>query len=281
MSYINDALKKAQQERDGRYGHFGGIIAPNPDKSGRPRRRRIATGLTVALVLLVSTILLVVFFTVRQPLSGEKGDPAPVVAGPPAAFESALRKAAEAAPGAETAPETPPAGGTPAGAKAERAAAAAEAGQEAVRKGERTPAAAPGGTQALREAEIRYKEALLAQRKGDLTGAEDLYLKVLALDPGHVRALNNLGVLSLAQKRREKAIEHLSKAIALKKDYVDPYYNLACLYARDNEIAESVRYLKLAAAINGNVKKWAENDDDLKNVVASPAYKKIMEGQKN
>ena len=170
MSYINDALKKAQKERDSRYGHFGGIIAPCADRSGRPRGKRIVPGLAVALVLVVSTALLAVFFTERQPLSGEKETPAPVVAGPPAA---------------------------------------------------------PGGPQALQETEIRYKEALLAQRKGDPRAAEDLYLKVLALDPGHVRALNNLGVLCLAQKRREKAIALFSKAIVLKSDYVDPYYNLA------------------------------------------------------
>ena len=72
-----------------------------------------------------------------------------------------------------------------------------------------------------------------------------------------------------------------SKAIALKKDYVDPYYNLACLYAQTNEIDESIWYLKVAMTINGEVKNWAEKDADMKNVVASPAFKKIREGQKN
>ena len=33
--------------------------------------------------------------------------------------------------------------------------------------------------------------------------------------------------------------------------------------------------------INGDVKNWVEKDADLKNVVASPEFKKIMEGQKN
>ena len=31
MSYINDALRKAQRERDGRYERFGGIIAAGPE----------------------------------------------------------------------------------------------------------------------------------------------------------------------------------------------------------------------------------------------------------
>jgi len=33
--------------------------------------------------------------------------------------------------------------------------------------------------------------------------------------------------------------------------------------------------------INGDMKNWAGKDADLKNIVASPAFKKIMEGQKN
>ncbi len=77
-------------------------------------------------------------------------------------------------------------------------------------------------------------------------GAEALYQRVLALDPGHVRALNNLGVIWMEQRKREAAIALFSRAIILKKDYVDPYYNLACLYARANEIDESLWYLKVA-----------------------------------
>jgi tetratricopeptide (TPR) repeat protein len=139
----------------------------------------------------------------------------------------------------------------------------------------------PGGTQTVHEADARYGEALLAQRKGDLKRAEALYQKVLTLDSGHVRALNNLGVVYMAQKKREKAIAVLGRAVVLKKDYVDPYYNLACLYAQTNEIHESLWYLKIAATIDGNVINWVKKDADMKNVVSSPEFKKLMEGQKN
>ena len=132
-----------------------------------------------------------------------------------------------------------------------------------------------------READVRYQEALIAQRKGDLRRAEALYQKVLALDPGHVRTLNNLGVIYMGQKKRGKAIALFGRAVVLKKDYVDPYYNLACLYAQTNEIDESLWYLKVAAAIDGGVLNWVKKDADMKNVAASPEFKKIMEGQKN
>ena len=39
MSYINDALKKAQQEKDGHYGPYGGIISHPPGRPPRPSRR--------------------------------------------------------------------------------------------------------------------------------------------------------------------------------------------------------------------------------------------------
>jgi tetratricopeptide (TPR) repeat protein len=139
----------------------------------------------------------------------------------------------------------------------------------------------PGGTQTVREADARYREALLAQRKGDLKRAEALYQKVLTLDSGHVRALNNLGVVYLARGKRGKAVAVLGRAIVLKRDYADPYYNLACLYARTNEIDESLWYLKVAATLDGNVINWVKKDADMQNVVASPEFKKLMEGQKN
>jgi tetratricopeptide (TPR) repeat protein len=129
--------------------------------------------------------------------------------------------------------------------------------------------------------DVRYGEALLAQRKGDLKEAEALYQKVLTFDPDHVRALNNLGVIYMAQKKRGKAIEVLGRALVLKKDYVDPYYNLACLYAQGNEINESLWYLKVAATIDGDVLNWAKKDADMKTVAATPEFKKLMEGQKN
>jgi len=152
-----------------------------------------------------------------------------------------------------------------------------------IRPGEKPVPSTPpaSGRSALREAEVRYREALTAQRSGDAPGADALYRRVLALDPDHVRALNNLGIIRMEQKKREEAIALFSKAIIVKKEYVDPYYNLACLYARANEIDESLWYLKVAMAINGDVKNWAEKDADMRNVVGSPAFKKIREGQKN
>ena len=231
MSYINDALRKAQKDKDNRYGGFGGVIAPSSEGPNRARKRRVLVGTLAALVILVSAALLFAVYGLRQPSARPKGAPPP----PAIAAEEPAPKAAERA-------VQPP---------------------------------------AASEADLRYQEALIAQRAGDLPRAEALYEKVLALDSGHVRTLNNLGVIYMGQKKRGKAIAVFGRAVVLKKDYVDPYYNLACLYAQTNEIDESLWYLKVAAAIDGGVINWVKRDADMKNVAASPEFKKIMEGQKN
>jgi tetratricopeptide (TPR) repeat protein len=252
MSYINEALRKAQRERDNRYGQFGGMIAAASGGVDRIRKPR-GLLLAAAAIALVSTALL---------FSLQAWHPSPVE-------QKAPRSSVAETP-------APPAAATSSAPKA------AEPARAAVPDGDSGAAVQPaGGTQAAREADARYGEALLAQRKGDLKRAEALYQEVLTLDAGHVRALNNLGVVYMAQKKRGKAIAVFGRAVVLKRDYVDPYYNLACLYAQANELKESLWYLKAAAAIDGNVINWVKKDADMKNVIASPEFKKIMEGQKN
>ncbi|MHB9096521.1 MAG: TPR end-of-group domain-containing protein [Syntrophales bacterium] len=253
MSYINDALRKAQRERDGRYERFGGIITSGPKRPGQPRKRRVAVGVAVLLVLIPAVLLLAVY-VLQQPSPVKKGTAPRLAAVNSAASQSATLPAAREAVPAGTLPKGPPA---------------------------ETAVVRVDGNPLRGEAELRYQEAFSAQRKGDVSKAEALYQRVLTLDPGDVRALNNLGVILMGQRKRERAIALFSKAIVLKKDYVDPYYNLACLYAQTNEIDESIWYLKVAMTINGEAKNWAEKDADMKNVVASAAFKKIREGQKN
>lgn len=238
MSYINDALRKAQKERDGRYERFSGFITPGLNEPGRSRKRRLAVAAAIVLFFMIPAGLLLTLYVRYQPSSMNKGTQPSAVSENPAALPSATRQ--EAGPTVQ---------------------------EETIRR------EAP--------AEARYKEALSAQRKGDRRRAEVLYRQALALDPGHVRALNNLGVLCMEEQKEEQAIALFGKAIVLKRDYVDPYYNLACLYARKNEIDESLWYLKLAMTISDEVKNWVMKDADMENVVASPAFKKIMEGQKN
>jgi tetratricopeptide (TPR) repeat protein len=231
MSYINDALRKAQKERDRCYDQFGVVIVPETDGSRQPRKRKVTVRMAAVLLVLVSAGLLIIVYALYQPSPMKKGAP--------------MMKISES----RAAPKTL----LPA-----------------------SPAALSEGTPIRKEVDAPYNEALAAQRDGDSKQAEIRYRQLLLLDPGHIRALNNLGVLCMEQKRWAEAIGFFSKAIILKKEYVDPYYNLACLYAQKNEIVESLWYLEVAMTINSDVKNWVVNDADMKSVVASPAFKKIM-----
>ena len=244
MSYINEALKKAQRDRESRYERFGGMIAAGPVGREKSSRRKHVIGAAIALLVLIPTGLFTAVYFLQQP--------APVIKGSTPSVVSERTKSAMV--------------------PADTAGGAAQTGDAAV---------SPGGMPNRGQADVLYREALSAQRRGDHKRAEDLYQQALMLDPGHVRAMNNLGVLFMDQKKKREAVALFDKAVALKKDYVDPYYNLACIYARVDEIEESMRYLKMAMAIDRDVKNWAVKDADLKSVVTTDEFKRIMEGQKN
>ncbi|GAI35587.1 unnamed protein product, partial [marine sediment metagenome] len=46
----------------------------------------------------------------------------------------------------------------------------------------------------------------------------------------------NLGVIYIQEGSYSEARKSLENAIQLKPEYVDPYYNLACLYAIKGEV---------------------------------------------
>jgi len=127
------------------------------------------------------------------------------------------------------------------------------------------------------KADRLYQEALVAQRGKRWEEAESFYRQVLARDARHLQALNNLGVLYMRKNRSDEAIELFVKAVAAKGDYVDPYYNLACLYSQLGNMEASLHYLQKAVKIDSNVREWAKKDMDFKKMHSLPAFKKITE----
>lgn len=139
-------------------------------------------------------------------------------------------------------------------------------------------AEAPGrGQTPLDKSDRLYQEALAAQRGKRWEEAESFYRQALALDARHLQALNNLGVLYMRKNRSDEAIELFVKAVAAKDDYVDPYYNLACLYSQLGNVDAGLHYLQRAIKIDSNVREWARKDTDFKKMHSLPAFKKITE----
>jgi Flp pilus assembly protein TadD len=272
MSYINDALKKAQQEKDGRYRRYDGIISGLPGPRSRRRRTWLVAAVSMMLVLAALSAWLTVTGRPERPVVATQirhdkiitaGHPQVQTAGRESEVVPAVRTAAvdaltPAKEAAQTGPKKP---------------AARFAGKEAaasVRPSVPKPFPDPG---------MLYGEALAAQQNKKTEVAERLYRRILTLDTQHIKAMNNLGVLLMGQGRQEQAVTLFHKAIAMKKDYVDPHYNLACLYAQRNDAAKSMAYLKSAIAIDRSAIDWAKTDADLSNINNLDDYKKLMETQ--
>jgi tetratricopeptide (TPR) repeat protein len=246
MSYINDALKKAQREKDSLYSHYGGIISRLP--GSQPHARTKWVTLSIVVLLIPAFFFVWVTFSAlpdrRMALKTER--PVKSKAIPAQTVQPALQQILS---------------------------------PEKARTGAPVPPTAPVIKAPVISAPALYREAQAAQRHRKTEEAQRLYQRVLTIDAGHVQAMNNLGVIYMSQNKQHQAMDLFNKAIFLKKDYVDPYYNLACLYARQNNRVGSIQHLRAAMAVNREVIDWAKNDMDLKNVSASEEFRKLMENK--
>ncbi|NLA75925.1 MAG: tetratricopeptide repeat protein, partial [Deltaproteobacteria bacterium] len=107
--------------------------------------------------------------------------------------------------------------------------------------------------------------------------AEAAFKQILDHDPGHISSLNDIGALYLHEGRYADAVNHLEKAVMLKPRFATSFYNLACAYAMSNQPEKGMAYLKKAISINKEVKTWAKNDPDLKNLRGQEGFNTLIE----
>jgi len=215
LSYIHQALKKAQIERDDRYGKYGGIISSRSRQSGRAKKS--------ILLIVVSFLILFLAFVAYSWLD----------------FNG---------PQVET---------------------------NVIPK-QREPVQLPVYEKTADAMEL-YQLGKDHHKNGRLNKARMWYQKALMADPGCVVALNNLGVLLIKDRNYPAARSRFDKAIRLKPGYVDPYYNLACLFALTDQPEQALRYLKRAVSIDPQVKKWAKKDTDLGNLHNLAGFENIVD----
>jgi len=108
------------------------------------------------------------------------------------------------------------------------------------------------------------QQALAAYQKNDLAAVEKIYLEALEIRPNDIQSLNNLGIINIDNKRPKKAEEFLLKAKNINPYDPSPYYNLACLYAAQNDREKALLYFKAGANyMQPKMKSQALRDDDL------------------
>ena len=298
MSYINNALRKVQKDKDSRYTGYEHMVCA-PGKEPQWQRRRLVLAGTILFLLFTAGLVTFLYSSADKKSSGPAIPQAPLAA---QAVVTRTEPAQSVSPAIHPPVSVPPVEtGQPVEkspameksmAKTETA-SAAQAGNHNIQKEtvKETGPAAPGtGTQTVaqekvpkqdKNADVRalYAQALKKHQAGDLREAKELYKKVIKMDPQNVQALNNLGVVYMKQKVYKWATIRLNDALKIKPDYADAHYNLACVYAKTNDTQNSIHRLKDAVKLNPDVKNWVKTDRDLDNVSALPEYQKLMEKQ--
>jgi tetratricopeptide (TPR) repeat protein len=92
-------------------------------------------------------------------------------------------------------------------------------------------------------------EAIAAFQAGKEKEAEELYQKMITLEPTAKEAYGNLGVIYLKQGRDEEAEAFFQKAIEIDSHYVHPRCNLASTRIRQGRLEEAEELLKPIAEL--------------------------------
>jgi predicted TPR repeat methyltransferase len=92
--------------------------------------------------------------------------------------------------------------------------------------------------------------AILLQKNGQLTEAQEVYRRVLKIDPDHADALHYAGVLAHQQGRSEEALALIQRSLALVPDRADCYSNLGIIFQSTGKLDEAIEAYRRAIAID-------------------------------
>ena len=248
MSYINEALKKAQKEKDA--NHNGYMKSIGKSEKGKQRFNK---GLLYSALTVILFIVLIIFLKSGGFFEQEKDKP--------------LENDRDIS--VQTEPD-----------KKENAAVVAEKIVEQikpvnqVKRQEVEPQKKKAVPMTDKKNEL-YEQAVSFFKERKVEEARDNYLKILRMDPGHIRSLNDIGVLYIHDRKFDKAVIYLEKAVKLKPDNANSYYNLACAYALQNMKEKGMAYLIKAVETDEKVKDWIKEDRDLANLRGLPKFNAI------
>ncbi|MFO7568443.1 MAG: tetratricopeptide repeat protein [Smithellaceae bacterium] len=276
MSYINDALRKAQKENKTDSGRLGKFFSASPKQTRTHSGWYSAAG--ILSVFLFAVAMIALMYWPRETQSRPASLPE---VGATVAAQETTTDAPSDAPLPETVDVEPVTQAIPPAVEtAVSPPVAAQSGgkKPPVRPDSKAPKRqpAPAKTPAA-----LYAQALQHQNEGRLDRAEALYQQVLKADPRHLAAINNLGVVYMRQKKFKQAIARFDEALHLRQNYVKAHYNLACVYAQKNDLDRSLFYLQSALDIHPDVRQWLKGDPDLKNLTDSPEFTKMIQERYN
>jgi tetratricopeptide (TPR) repeat protein len=90
-----------------------------------------------------------------------------------------------------------------------------------------------------------------SESEAGLQGAAEAYERALDMDPGHVDALNNLGMLSYEQGMLEDATQLFRRAVELHPEHVISHFNLGSVLEETGKLDQARHHLRLAVRLDG------------------------------
>ena len=86
-------------------------------------------------------------------------------------------------------------------------------------------------------------------QKNNFKVAENIYKKILKLNPNHFESIFLLGSLLLQTRNFNEAIQLLNKAIQIRPDHANSYHNLGLAFVELGEYKKAMNYSKKAIQI--------------------------------
>ena len=96
------------------------------------------------------------------------------------------------------------------------------------------------------ELDSLFQEGSDLLRQGRLEESEKLFVKILALNPEHLEALNKMGVVCATRKNFPKAEEYFQKVLAVEPSHVPALTNLGSVFLEYGNIKEAEEYYRKA-----------------------------------
>lgn len=97
-----------------------------------------------------------------------------------------------------------------------------------------------------------YNEALKETEKGNMKSAKRLYQAILAEQPNHIEALNNLGVIAMREGNSDEALFYFNKVLQYKKDYGKAYNNIGLLMMKEGTKGLAEEYFRKSIELGKN-----------------------------
>jgi tetratricopeptide (TPR) repeat protein len=126
------------------------------------------------------------------------------------------------------------------------------------------------------DADLYLKLGDLYKEQSELNDALQHYQKALLLRPDSLPTIKKIAITHAMKGQYDKAIELLNKMITLQPHDTEPYYYMAGIYSRQNNINDSIAWLKKAIAKGYNNWDRLKIDRNFDNIRETSFFKALV-----